>query len=298
MNPTEVIEIYLSELLQKFSKEDKTIILMGDFNIDLFKYDHSTDSASFLDSLYANFLLPYISTPSRVTTHSRTLIDNIFSNNIEDGLISGNIISTISDHYAQFLLMKNMKIKQKETTDIDSHDFKNFNEVQFESELCNIDWKSVLEINKKDVDFSFSKFFETFNNLLQKHAPIKKLSNKDKKTMKKPWITKGILKSIEKKNRIYRKCIRTKNSTKKEELCNLFQSYRNSVNKIARLSEANHYKTFFEDNNNKLNKVWEGIKEIININKKNTQKIRNINNNGKLITEKKQIANIFNHFFL
>ena len=28
-----------------------------------------------------------------------------------------------------------------------------------------------------------------------------------------------------------------------------------------------------------------------------TQQIRNINNNGKLITEKKQIANIFNHFF-
>ena len=85
-----------------------------------------------------------------------------------------------------------------------------------------IDWKSVLEINKKDVDFSFSKFFETFNNLLQKHAPIKKLSNKDKKTMEKPWITKGILKSIEKKTQIYRKCIRTKNFTKKEETHNLF----------------------------------------------------------------------------
>ena len=178
MNPTELIDICLSELLKKFSKENKTIMLMGDFNIHLLKYDHNTDSASFLDSFYTNFLLPYISTPSRVTTHSRTLIDNIFSNNIEDGLISGNIISTISDHYAQFLLMKNMKIKQKETTDIDSHDFKNFNEVQFESELCNIDWKSAFEINKKD-------------------APIKKLSNKDKKTMKKPCITKGILKPIE-----------------------------------------------------------------------------------------------------
>ena len=154
---------------------------MDDFNIDLLKYDHNTDSASFLDSLYTNFLLPYISTPSQVTTHSRTLIGNIFSNNIEDGLISGNIISTISDHYAQFLLMKNMKIKQKETTDIYSHDFKIFNEAQFESEFCNIDWKSVLEINKKDVNFSFSKFFETFNNLLQKHASIKNFSNKDKK---------------------------------------------------------------------------------------------------------------------
>ena len=61
-----------------------------------------------------------------------------------------------------------MKIKQKGTTDIYRH-FKNFNKIQFESELCNVDWKSVLEINKKDVDFSFGKFFETFNNLLQKN---------------------------------------------------------------------------------------------------------------------------------
>ena len=53
-----------------------------------------------------------------------------------------------------------MKIKQKETIDIYSHDFKNFNEAQFKSELCNINWKSVLEI-------------------LQKHAPIKNFSNND-----------------------------------------------------------------------------------------------------------------------
>ena len=78
-----------------------------------------------------------------------------------------------------------------------------------------------------------------------------------------------------------------KNATKKEELHYLFKSYRNSLNKLARLSKANHYKTFFEDNKNKPNKVWAGIKEIININKKNTQQIRNINNSGKLITQKK-----------
>ena len=86
--------------------------------------------------------------------------------------------------------------------------------------------------------------------------------------MRKTWITKGILKSIEKKNRIDRKCIRTKNTTKKEKLHNLFKSYRNSLNEIARLSKANHCKTFFEDNKNKLNKVWAGINKIININKK------------------------------
>ena len=82
----------------------------------------------------------------------------------------------------------------------------------------------------------------------------------------------------------------------KKRNCTAFLSPIGTLNKIARLSKANHYKTIFEDNKNKLNKVWEGIKEIININKKNTQQIRNINNNGKLIAEKKQIANIFNHF--
>ena len=45
------------------------------------------DSKMFLDIMYTNFLLPYITIPSRVTTHSKTLIDNIFSNNIEDVLI-------------------------------------------------------------------------------------------------------------------------------------------------------------------------------------------------------------------
>ena len=119
-------------------------MIMGDFNIHFLKYGHNKDSALFAYSLYTNFLLPYISIPSQVTTHSRSLIDNIFSNNIEEGVISGNTISTFSDHYAQNLLMKNMKIKQKEITNINSHNFRKFNEALLKLQLCNIDWNSVL----------------------------------------------------------------------------------------------------------------------------------------------------------
>ena len=60
---------------------------------------------------------------------------------------------------------------------------------------------------------------------------------------------------MKKRNRIYRKGIRTKNATKKEGLYNFFKSYKNYLNKVARLSKVNHYKTFFEDNKNKINKV-------------------------------------------
>ena len=44
---------------------------MGDFNIDLLKYDMHGESSDFLDAMYASFLLPYINTPSRVIPHSK-----------------------------------------------------------------------------------------------------------------------------------------------------------------------------------------------------------------------------------
>lgn len=296
MNSSEFIDIYMSELLQKLSREDKTIMLMGDFNIDLLKYDSNKDSTTFLDTMYTSFLLPYITIPTRVTTHSKTLIDNIFSNNIEEGLTSGNIITTISDHYAQFLIQKSIKI-EKNQTNLFRHNFKNFNDALFDFELENKDWKSILEIDKKDIDISFNNYMLTFSNLLQQHAPLKKLSNKEIKTLKKPWITTGILKSINKKNEIHRKSVKAKNPIRKEELHELYKTYKNSITKLTRRSKANYYCQFFEDNKKKLNKVWQGIKEIININKKVSQNIQNINSNGKLITNHKNIANTFNEFF-
>ena len=100
-------------------------MLIGDFNIDLLKYDANTDSPTFLDLMYTNFLLPYISTPRSVTAHSKTLIDNICSSNIEDGLISGNVTTNITDHYAQFLLNKDIKL-QHTYQELFRYNFKNF----------------------------------------------------------------------------------------------------------------------------------------------------------------------------
>ena len=53
-NPTEFIDIYISELLRKISRDDKIIMLIAGFNRDLLKYDINTDSATFLDSMFTN----------------------------------------------------------------------------------------------------------------------------------------------------------------------------------------------------------------------------------------------------
>ena len=95
---------YLNPVLDKLSKESKQVFLLGDFNIDLLNYNDHQPTNEFLDSLASNSFLPYILQPTRLTSHSKTLIDNIFSNVISYEVISGNITATISDHLPQFFL--------------------------------------------------------------------------------------------------------------------------------------------------------------------------------------------------
>ena len=101
--------------------------------------------------MYANFILPYISAPSRVILHSKTLIDNIFSNTIEDDSISGNFVTAISDHYGRFLLMKNLTNKKNiANTAVYHQDFQKINENKFENDLQNTIWEDALELYSDD----------------------------------------------------------------------------------------------------------------------------------------------------
>ena len=105
---------YLNNLLDKVSKEQKSVFLLSDFNINLLNYndynpinDHNPTN-EFLDSLASNSFVTYISQPTRLTSHCKTLIDNIFSNIISSEAISGNLASTISDHLPQFMIVPNV----------------------------------------------------------------------------------------------------------------------------------------------------------------------------------------------
>ena len=61
-------------------------------------------TADFLDQIYATSLLPHITSPTDVSPRSKTLIDYIFSADTNEEVISGNILTSISDHLVQFLL--------------------------------------------------------------------------------------------------------------------------------------------------------------------------------------------------
>ena len=67
-------------------------------------------------------LYPKITRPSRITPHCSTLIDNIFTNDIEDNTVSGLLIIDISDHCqsSQFTMVNLKEIRQMKRQHIDS----------------------------------------------------------------------------------------------------------------------------------------------------------------------------------
>ena len=54
---------------------------MADWNIDLMKHQSHDKTGEFLDIMFSRSFFPLISRPTRITSNSTTLIDNIFINN-------------------------------------------------------------------------------------------------------------------------------------------------------------------------------------------------------------------------
>ena len=108
MDLTEINCNYLNNLLENISKQQKPFFLLGDFNVNLLHYNEHNQTNEFLVSLTSNSFVPLILQPSRITSHSNTLIDNKFSNVIDPDIISGNLTATISDHLPQFAIIPNM----------------------------------------------------------------------------------------------------------------------------------------------------------------------------------------------
>ena len=289
---------FLQLLLDKLSYENKNVILLGDFYIDLLHYELHIQTRVFLDKIYFGSLSPHITIPTRITPRSRTLIDNIFANTVDEPSIRGNLMCSISDHLAQFLIYPEQNAKECLNEKMKyKRNYKKINKEKFEQDLEHINWVEALKINDENVETSLGNFLQITNSLLGKHAPLKQITKKEIKTKSKPCITTGILTSIRNKNKTYNKLCKAKDKERKDLLYQQFKNYRNILSNLTKKSEENYYKEYFQENKNNLVKVWQGIKEMILIKKHNTLQTAFLKINDRLTTNNKKISEEFNIFF-
>ena len=144
------------------------VVLLGDFNDDLLKYDHDEEVSGFLDAMYSKLLLPNISSSIQITSTSTTLIDNIFTNDYDSTFTPGNLVTTLSGDLAQILIVPiRNTTRHKEPTKV-HRDFQKIlrNKDIISRDLENTNWDTELRLNLENINISTEKFISKINNLM------------------------------------------------------------------------------------------------------------------------------------
>ena len=160
---------------------------------------------------------------------------------------------------------------------------KKFDEEKFILECNSQDWDNILVLDKENVNETIDNYLQNLNNLLEKHAPLKKLNKQERKFQQKPWITKGLQVSIKKKNSIFRKYIRCQNKILKKDLHLQYKNYRNLLSTLLKDSKETYFSSYFKDNIKDIKKTWKGIKSVISMKSKNSDIPSSIRNNGSTL---------------
>ena len=108
---------YLMNIPEKLKLRNQPCYLMGDYNIDLLKHAIHNPTSEFLDLMFSYIFIPLVNKPTRITSNSATIIDNIFINEYisENKYMTGILITDISYQYPIFHIVQCEKKTQAET---------------------------------------------------------------------------------------------------------------------------------------------------------------------------------------
>ena len=278
---------HLETLVSRLDIENIEHILLGDLNCNVFaENDPNTSALMNITTVYG--LDQLIKSPTRVTPHSSTLIDLIFTSNLDNIVCSGVSHIGISDHS---LVYAYRKIAQPSPCSGPNHisfrNFKHFDTANFRSDIQHQQWDMADLTNNPDD--TWSQWRKLFSAVCDKHAPLK---TKRTRALRSPWINSEIKKRMRHRDRLKAKAIKTKDP----KLWDAFKKVRNKVNNEVKESKKSYYNNNFHVNSNNSKKTWQAINELTG-RKSNKSTINSIVVDEETISDPKEICNNFNSFF-
>ena len=278
----------MNQLLGILKQEGKLIYLIGDFNIDLAKYDSNETISDFFNLMYSHSYKSLINKPTRVQGHSSSIIDNIFTNDLESTHSSGILLADISDHFPIFTL-KSCNSDSKNEHRIKYRQLSENNQEKFLNCLEREQWQIVFA--HSDAQKAYTSFSELLSNHYNQCFPL--IERKRTKRDNNKWITTGLRTSIKQKNKLYVKYKRIPSVY--NEI--VYKRYRKKLQLLIVAAKKLHYQSLLNQFKNNSKKVWETIKEVIGKQNSKTE-IQSISANGRTVTDKSQIASTLNKYFV
>ena len=233
----------LSEVLDQIQRENKNIILTGDFNIDLLQCNSDRNTTAFLDMITSFYLSPKITLPTRVTKHTATLIDHIHSNIQAEHSLSGTLKTSITDHYSNFIFIKSSDHKSSQLKSPNHISYRQVTDrtlKDFNSALDNETWQDVYNCSNPDI--AYQNFLKTFDSLVNTHLPYKTVRFNKFKHKLEPWITNGLLKSARTKENYYIAMIKARHTDNFTVLEGRYKTYLSLYRKVIKSAKQNYWK--------------------------------------------------------
>ena len=182
------------------------ILLIVDFNIDMLVREHGHDPENnlLMDFCDRLCLQNQISEPTRVTEKTMTLLDVILASHPERYATCGNLHMGPSDHDLVYAVRKN-KLPRAKALVIEYRTMRQFDIHKFLNDLKTVPWSTAYIYD--DVDDLWHHWAKLYNEVLDKHAPMKKKRVRGDQL---PWITPQIQREISRRNRLFKKHAKNK----------------------------------------------------------------------------------------
>ena len=279
----------LENLIQNLPS--KRVIILGDFNDDLFK----TDSQNFESLIYGNNMTPLISLATHFKPGSNpSLIDNVLTNSVDNLKVAGVFESGVSHHRPIFCFVDD-EVPKSEKIDSNKprYDYCETNLNNFE--------KEIEEMSNKDIDYSeknFDSFVNEIKNKIEENFKVTSTRTSKRNIFSNPWITPGIINSVNKKHHLYvrwRRSITKVNKHGSLELYEIYKKYRKELKSIIKQAKRKYYSTKFNSVSGNMKKTWALINELRGKTKSRIKSCFKVD--GRLIYSKRDIANGFNQYF-
>ena len=186
--------------------KDEKCYLLGDFNIDLLKYKEKNQIKSFVDLPMEFLYLPLINKPTRVANYSSTLIDHVWTNNLNSIQNSGIILNDCSDHFAPFVWFSTpSKFNFPTEKVISFRDWRNLETESFFEYFSNNIGEFMNDLGD-DSNINILNFTSLISDSIEKFCPLKYFPKSD--NSKKPWLSNDLKILIKEKNKLYKKYLK------------------------------------------------------------------------------------------
>ena len=204
--------------------------------------------------LLTNNFIPYTFAPTRITEKTATAIDHFYwmskhhLNSINCKISTGNIIYDISDHLTNYFILES---KQKVITTSNRPIVRIFSEKakqNFVNKALVFDWNTCL-IDRYNPSEMLNLFYDKLIQLYEESFPLITLSRKC--TKDKLWFTKGLSKSCNTKQKLYKQWLLSRNSEDKEK----YLSFNKIYKKILKLAEHQYYMKIFDRKSNSIKNI-------------------------------------------